>query len=44
VALLARREGRPEAPVLALEERLAGIGSPPPQDLSGYDALREAVR
>ncbi|MGA8744395.1 MAG: IS21 family transposase [Solirubrobacterales bacterium] len=43
VALLARRDERPEAPVLALEERLAGVGSPPPQDLSGYDALREVV-
>jgi hypothetical protein len=42
-ALLARREERPEAPVLALEERLAGVGSPPPADLAGYDALRGAV-
>jgi transposase len=43
VALLARRSDRPEAPVLALEEHLAGVGSPPPQDLSGYDALREVA-
>ena len=43
VALLARRAERPPAPVLQLEERLAGIGSPPPTDLSGYDRLREAV-
>ena len=43
VALLARRTERPTAPVLQLEERLAGIGSPPPADLSGYDRLREAV-
>lgn len=43
VALLARRVERPSAPVLQLEERLVGIGSPPPSDLSGYDRLREAV-
>ena len=43
VALLARRDERPVAPVLELEERLVGIGSPPPTDLSGYDRLREAV-
>jgi transposase len=43
VALLARRAERPAAPALELEERLAGIGSPSPQDLSGYDRLREAV-
>lgn len=43
VALLARRVERPSAPALALEERLVGIGSPPPSDLSGYDRLREAV-
>jgi hypothetical protein len=43
VALLARRTERAAAPVLALEERLAGVGSPPPQDLSGYDALREVA-
>lgn len=43
VALLARRTDRPAPPVLALEERLAGVGSPPPHDLSGYDALREVA-
>jgi len=43
VALLARRTERPVAPALALEERLVGIGSPPPSDLSGYDRLREAI-
>jgi hypothetical protein len=44
VALLARRAERPAVPALELEERLAGVGSPPPQDLSGYDRLREAGR
>lgn len=43
VALLARRTDRPTAPALQLEERLMGVGSPPPQDLSGYDRLREAL-
>lgn len=43
VALLARRSDRPAAPVLQLEEHLAGVGSPPPQDLSGYDRLREVA-
>lgn len=43
VALLARRAERPVAPVLELEDRLADVGSPPPTDLSGYDALREVV-
>lgn len=43
VALLARRVERPSAPALQLEERLIGIGSPPPSDLSSYDRLREAV-
>lgn len=43
VALLARRSDRPAAPVLLLEEHLAGVGSPPPQDLSGYDRLREVA-
>jgi transposase len=41
VALLARRRERPGTPALEVEERLARIGSPPPQDLSGYDQLRE---
>jgi hypothetical protein len=44
VALLARRSERSAAPVLEVEERLAGIGAPPPDDLSGYDQLREAGR
>lgn len=43
VALLARRSERPAAPVLLLEEHLAAVGSPPPQDLSGYDRLREVA-
>ncbi len=43
VALFARRAERPEAPVLELEAHLAGVGSPPPQDLSDYDALREVA-
>ncbi|MGH2904363.1 MAG: IS21 family transposase [Solirubrobacteraceae bacterium] len=43
VALLARRGERPVAPTLELEDRLAGVGSPPPTDLSRYDRLREAV-
>lgn len=44
VALLARRRERDQAPALQVEERLAGIGSPPPADLSGYDQLRESSR
>lgn len=40
VALLARRIEPAPAPALELEERLVGIGAPPPTDLSGYDALR----
>jgi len=45
VALLARRRERGEAPpVLQVEERLVGIGAPPPEDLSDYDQLREAGR
>jgi hypothetical protein len=43
VALLARRADRPAPPVLTLEERLVGVGSPPPTDLSGYDRLREVA-
>lgn len=42
VALLARRSERSAAPVLEIEERLAGIGAQLPDDLSGYDQLREA--
>jgi transposase len=44
VALLARRREREQTPALQVEERLAGIGSPPPDDLSGYDQLRETGR
>jgi transposase len=44
VALLARRSGRAAAPALEVEERLAGIGCPPPTDISGYDQLRQASR
>lgn len=44
VALLARRRERADTPALQVEERLQGIGAPPPQDLSGYDQLREAGR
>lgn len=44
VALLARRRERDVSPVLEVEERLAGIGAPPPADLSGYDQLRETAR
>jgi transposase len=40
VALLARQQPRPAAATLDVAERLAGIGSPPPADLSGYDRLR----
>jgi hypothetical protein len=29
---------------LEVDARLAGIGAPPPNDLSGYDGLREAGR
>ncbi len=42
VALLARRSERTVAPALEVEARLAGIGSPPPIDISGYDQLRQA--
>jgi transposase len=42
VALLARRSERAASPALEVEERLAGIGSPPPTDISGYDQLRAA--
>jgi hypothetical protein len=40
VALLARRSERATPPALQISEHLAGIGSPPPDDLSGYDQLR----
>lgn len=42
VALLARRSARPIPPALEIDAHLAGIGCPPPQDLSGYDQLRQA--
>lgn len=43
VAVLARRADRAEPlPLEGLDERLAGVGSPPPDDLSSYDRLREA--
>jgi transposase len=40
VALLARQLERPTPPALQVDERLAGIGAPPPDDLSSYDELR----
>jgi transposase len=44
VALLCRQSQRPAAAALEIEARLAGIGAPPPDDLSDYDELREAGR
>ncbi len=44
VAVLARQSARPAAAVLEIDAKLAGIGTPPPQDLSDYDGLREAGR
>ena len=44
VALLARRSERPTPPVLQVEERLAHVGCPPPQDLSAYDQLNQETR
>ena len=40
VALLTGRSVRPEPPAIDVDARLAGIGSPPPIDISGYDQLR----
>ena len=42
VALLAGRQARPQPAAVEVDERLAGIGSPPPtdSDLAGYDQLR----
>lgn len=42
VALLAGRQTRPQPTAVEVDERLAGIGSPPPtgSDLAGYDQLR----
>src|SRR5439155_8491343 len=41
VAILARQAQRPTAPAIEVDARLAGIGAPPPDDLSDYDALRD---
>ena len=41
VALLARRSERPTPPALQVDERLAGVGCPPPQNLSDYDHLTQ---
>jgi transposase len=40
VALLASRQARPQPATLEIDAKLAGIGSPPPTDISGYDQLR----
>jgi hypothetical protein len=44
VALLVGRQTRPQPAAVEVDERLAGIGSPPPtgSDLAGYDQLRGA--
>lgn len=46
VALLARQSERAAPAALAVDDRLAGIGTPPPtdEDLAGYDRLREGNR
>jgi hypothetical protein len=41
VALLAGRSARPQPAALEIDEKLAGIGSPPPTDISDYDQLRD---
>ena len=41
VKLLVDRSTRPQPPVLEIDARLQGIGSPPPTDISGYDRLRD---
>ncbi|HUP05736.1 MAG TPA: IS21 family transposase [Caldimonas sp.] len=41
VALLASRSTRPQPAALEIDARLAGIGSPPPTDISDYDQLRD---
>ena len=41
VALLAGRQARPQPAALEIDAKLAGIGSPPPTDISGYDQLRD---
>jgi len=42
VAVLARQTQRPAPAALEVDARLAGIGSPPPDDLAAYDRLRDA--
>lgn len=42
VAVLARQTQRPAPAALEVDARLAGIGSPPPDDLADYDRLRDA--
>jgi transposase len=41
VAVLARQAQRPAPGALEVDARLAGIGAPPPDDLSDYDQLRQ---
>ncbi len=41
VKLLVDRSERPQPPALEIDARLAGIGQPPPDDLSGYDQLHD---
>ena len=41
VKLLVDRAARPQPPSLEIDARLAGIGSPPPTDISAYDQLRD---
>jgi transposase len=41
VALLAGRQARPAPAALEIDAKLAGIGAPPPTDISGYDQLRD---
>jgi transposase len=44
VALLVNRSARPQPAALDVDAKLAGIGQPPPDDLSDYDGLRETGR
>jgi hypothetical protein len=44
VAVLARQTQRPTAGAIDVDAKLAGVGSPPPDDLADYDGLREAGR
>jgi transposase len=41
VVLLLSRSARPQPAALEIDEKLAGIGSPPPIDISDYDQLRD---